>query len=147
MRLVLTIETDDDQAAVRLLGALRQAGLVLAEPVLDADVRILPHTRQVLCRGKAVELTRLEFELLLYLCEHPDRVHRRRELMAAVWGIDDDYSGGRTVDVHVRRVRQKLSDTDEVIQTVRGVGYLVASGRVRVEQAAEVVRLADRRVG
>ncbi|WP_053733897.1 winged helix-turn-helix domain-containing protein [Nocardia sp. NRRL S-836] len=145
MRLVLTIETDDDQAAARLLGALQDVGLVSAEP--DPEVRILPHARQVRHRDTTVELTRLEFDLLLHLCEHPDRAHRRRELMSAVWGIHDDHSGGRTVDVHVRRVRQKLGAAGDVIQTVRGVGYLVAAGRVRIDRAADVVRLADRRAG
>ncbi len=151
MRLVfsITIDTDDDQAATRLLGALKDAGLVSSpEPRIDADVLILPHTRQVRHQGVEIDLTRLEFELLLYLCEHADRVHRRRELLAAVWGIEDDFSSMRTVDVHVRRLRQKLGEAGDVIQTVRGVGYLVASqGRVQVERAADVVRLADRRAG
>lgn len=150
MRFSITIDTEDEDTAVRLLGALKDAGLVqAAEPVVeDVDVRILPHTRQVLVRDVPVDLTRLEFELLLHLCEHPDRVHRRRELLSAVWEVDDVYSGARTVDVHVRRVRQKLGDAADVIQTVRGVGYLVASnGRVRVERSPNVVRLADRRAG
>jgi DNA-binding response OmpR family regulator len=150
MRFSITIDTDDEDTALRFLGALKDAGLVhAAEAVVDdVDVRVLPHTRQVLVQGSPVELTRLEFELLLFLCEHPGRVHRRRDLLAAVWGVDDNYSGARTVDVHVRRVRQKLGDTAEVIQTVRGVGYLVAStGRVRVESSPNVVQLAERRAG
>ncbi|HUQ55773.1 winged helix-turn-helix domain-containing protein [Lentzea sp.] len=151
MRFSITIDTENEETALRLLAAMKDAGLVQspAEPVPgDAEVRILPHTRQVLLRDEVVETTRLEFELLLHLCKHPDRVHRRRELLSAVWGIDDDYSGARTVDVHVRRVRQKLGDAADVIQTVRGVGYLAASSsRVRVEDAANVVRLADRRAG
>ncbi|MET9630636.1 winged helix-turn-helix domain-containing protein [Lentzea sp. NPDC006480] len=150
MRFSITIDTEDEAVAVRLLGALKDVGLVpAAETAVDhADVRILPDTRQVLLHDSVIELTRLEFELLLHLCEHPDRVHRRRELLAAVWGVHDDYSGARTVDVHVRRVRQKLGDVADVIQTVRGVGYLVASsGRVRVERSPNVVRLADRRAG
>ncbi|MGW4210611.1 winged helix-turn-helix domain-containing protein [Lentzea sp. NPDC004789] len=150
MRLSITIDTEDEDVAVRLLGALKDVGLVqAAEDVADeAEVRILPDTRQVLFQGEPVELTRLEFELLLHLCEHPDRVHRRRDLLAAVWGVNDNYSGARTVDVHVRRVRQKLGVAADVIQTVRGVGYLVASsGRVRVERSPNVVRLADRRAG
>lgn len=150
MRFSITIDTDDEDTAFRLLGALRDAGLVdTTEAVVeDVGVRILPHARQVLLRDSLVELTRLEFELLLYLCEHPDRVHRRRDLLAAVWGVNDNYSGARTVDVHVRRVRQKLADAAEVIQTVRGVGYLVASsGRVRVERSPNFVQLADRRAG
>ncbi|MET8762407.1 winged helix-turn-helix domain-containing protein [Lentzea sp. NPDC004782] len=150
MRFSITIDTENEDVALRLLGALKDAGLVQAtEAVVDeADVRILPDTRQVLFRGEPVELTRLEFELLLHLCEHPDRVHRRRDLLAAVWGVNDNYSGARTVDVHVRRVRQKLGDAADVIQTVRGVGYLVASsGRVRVERSPNVVQLAERRAG
>ncbi|MFD9699873.1 winged helix-turn-helix domain-containing protein [Lentzea sp. NPDC059081] len=150
MRFSITIDTENEETAIRLLAAMKDVGLVQspAEPVAEAEVRILPHTRQVLLRDEVVETTRLEFELLLHLCKHPDRVHRRRELLSAVWGIDDDYSGARTVDVHVRRVRQKLGDVADVIQTVRGVGYLVASSsRVRVEGAPNVVRLADRRAG
>ncbi|MGW6442020.1 winged helix-turn-helix domain-containing protein [Lentzea sp. NPDC055074] len=149
MRFSITIDTEDEDTALRLLGALRESGLVPAveAAVEEVDVRVLPDTRQVLLHEKPVELTRLEFELLLHLCEHTDRVHRRRELLATVWGVNDDYSGARTVDVHVRRVRQKLGDAD-VIQTVRGVGYLVASSaRVRVERSPNVVRLADRRAG
>ncbi|SES16922.1 Transcriptional regulatory protein, C terminal [Lentzea xinjiangensis] len=150
MRFSITIDTEDESTALRLLGALEDVGLVHAPEVVagDSDVRILPHTRQVLLRGQPVEFTRLEFELLLHLCTHPDRVHRRRELLSAVWGIDDGYGGARTVDVHVQRVRQKLADVADVVQTVRGVGYLVASsGRVRVEGTSNVVRLADRRAG
>jgi DNA-binding response OmpR family regulator len=150
MRFSITIDTEDEDVAVRLLGALKDVGLVqTTEAVVDeAEVRILPHARQVLFQGEPVELTRLEFELLLHLCEHPDRVHRRRDLLAAVWGVNDNYSGARTVDVHVRRVRQKLGAAADVIQTVRGVGYLVASsGRVRVERSPNVVQLADRRAG
>lgn len=142
MRFSITIDTENEEVALRLLGALKEVGLVEAA-VEDADVRILPDARQVLRRDEPVELTRLEFELLLHLCAHPDRVHRRSELLAAVWGVNDNYSGARTVDVHVRRVRQKLGDAGDVIQTVRGVGYLVASsGRVRVDRSLNVVQLA-----
>lgn len=147
MRFSITIDTENEEVALRLLGALKEVGMVQAA-VEDADVRILPDARQVLLGDEPVELTRLEFELLLHLCTHPDRVHRRRELLSAVWGVNDNYSGARTVDVHVRRVRQKLGDAANVIQTVRGVGYLVASnGRVRVDRSPNVVHLADRRAG
>ncbi|SFR26270.1 Transcriptional regulatory protein, C terminal [Lentzea waywayandensis] len=150
MKFSITIDTDDEDTALRLLGALNDVGLMpAAQAAVEAvDVRILRDTRQVLVHDALVETTRLEFELLLHLCEHTDRVHRRRELLAAVWGVNDDYSGARTVDVHVRRIRQKLADASDVIQTVRGVGYLVASSsRVRVERSPNVVQLADRRAG
>ena len=150
MRFSITIDTDDEDTALRLLGALSDVGLMpAAQAAVEAvDVRILPDTRQVFVHDAPVETTRLEFELLLHLCSHTDRVHRRRDLLATVWGVNDDYSGARTVDVHVRRIRQKLGDASDVIQTVRGVGYLVASSsRVRVERSPNVVRLADRRAG
>ncbi|PWK85428.1 transcriptional regulator [Lentzea atacamensis] len=143
MRFSITIDTDEEDTALRLLSALNGVGLAHQGEDEDVDVRILPDTRQVLLRDVPVDLTRLEFELLLHLCGHPGRVHRRRELLAAVWGVSDDYSGARTVDVHVRRVRQKLDDAAGVIQTVRGVGYPVAStGRVRIDRSPNVVRLA-----
>jgi DNA-binding response OmpR family regulator len=67
-------------------------------------------------------LTRLEFDLLLYLTERPRRVLPRRTLMAEVWGIDEPMNS-RTVDVHIRRLRDKLGPDEPRITTVRGIGY------------------------
>ncbi|PPK68872.1 winged helix-turn-helix domain-containing protein [Actinokineospora auranticolor] len=86
--------------------------------VLHADAR------RVLWRDREVELTRLEFDLLLYLATHPNRVHRRRALMSQVWRTV--YVSERTVDVHVRRLRGKIGSSAELIRTVRGVGYQLA---------------------
>jgi phosphate regulon transcriptional regulator PhoB len=77
---------------------------------------------QVVLKGKAVELTAKEFELLDYLLTHPGRVLSRDVLLNNVWGYD--YFGTtRTVDVHVRRLREKLGSYAKHVQTVKGYGY------------------------
>jgi DNA-binding response OmpR family regulator len=90
--------------------------------MVDDRVRIVPHARTVLRRGLPISLTRLEFDLLLYLTERPRRVLPRSTLMADVWGIDEPLNS-RTVDVHIRRLRDKLGSDRPRITTVRGVGY------------------------
>jgi len=74
-------------------------------------------------RGRVLDLTYKEFELLKYLAQHPGRVFSRAQLLQEVWGYDY-YGGTRTVDVHVRRLRAKLSvEHEALIGTVRNVGY------------------------
>lgn len=99
-----------------------------AEPLLQAGpLAIDKGAHQVLLHGKPLELTGTEFKLLLTLIERRGRVQTRDDLLDTVWGYE--YSGyGRTVDTHVRRLREKLEDASEWIETVRGVGY-----RFRVE--------------
>lgn len=88
----------------------------------DDRLRIVPHARAVLHRGLPIPLTRLEFDLLLYLTERPRQVLPRSTLMADVWGIDEPLNS-RTVDVHIRRLRDKIGLDRLRITTVRGVGY------------------------
>lgn len=72
--------------------------------------------------GKTLDLTFKEFELLRFLASNPSRVFTREQLLSEVWGYD--YFGGtRTVDVHVRRLRAKLGEHEQMIGTVRNVGY------------------------
>ena len=74
-------------------------------------------------RGRALDLTFKEFELLKYLAQHPGRVFTRAQLLQEVWGYDY-YGGTRTVDGHVRRLRAKLgAEHEQLIGTVRHVGY------------------------
>jgi two-component system OmpR family response regulator len=80
--------------------------------------------RQVVRAGREVPLTRLEFDLLLYLAERPSRVFTRGQLLSGVWGYE--HTGERTVDVHVRRLRLKLGGNVPAITTVYGVGYRLA---------------------
>lgn len=89
---------------------------------LDDRLRIVPYSRTVLRNGQPIPLTRLEFDLLLYLTQRPRRVLPRRTLMSEVWGIDEPMNS-RTVDVHIRRLRDKLGTDRPRITTVRGVGY------------------------
>ncbi|MEK9519904.1 winged helix-turn-helix domain-containing protein [Streptomyces sp. NPDC087908] len=73
--------------------------------------------------GRALDLTYLEFELLAHLVAHPHRVHTRDQLVTTVWGYGH-VGDGRTVDVHVARLRRKLgAEHRHTIQTVRRVGY------------------------
>ncbi|MDQ5822276.1 MAG: response regulator transcription factor [Actinomycetota bacterium] len=96
------------------------------DEVIDADgLRIDGGRRTVELDGRPVRLTYVEFELLRTLAAHPGRVYSRRMLLEALWG-GSDYREPRTIDVHVRHVREKLErDAGEVeyIETVRGVGY------------------------
>nr|WP_279671670.1 response regulator transcription factor [Flexivirga meconopsidis] len=88
-------------------------------------------------RGRTLDLTYKEFELLKHLAAHPGRVFTRAQLLQEVWGYD--YFGGtRTVDVHVRRLRAKLGPEHEaLIGTVRNVGYrFVGSSEQRQQQEA-----------
>ena len=74
--------------------------------------------------GNEVALTHKEFDLLRYLLENPDRVADRDTLLNAIWGYDFD-GENRTVDVHIRTLRQKLGVCGDMIETVRGVGYRI----------------------
>jgi two-component system phosphate regulon response regulator PhoB len=73
-----------------------------------------------------VDLTALEFKLLVTLCDRRDRVQPRGALLRDVWQIDGDIPT-RTVDTHVKRLREKLGDAARCIETVRGVGYRFTS--------------------
>jgi DNA-binding response OmpR family regulator len=81
--------------------------------------------RSVMARDESVQLTYVEFELLRTLAAHPGRVFNRRMLLEALWG-GADYRDPRTIDVHIRHLREKLERDPrdpEYIFTVRGVGY------------------------
>jgi DNA-binding response OmpR family regulator len=76
---------------------------------------------EVTVDGRRIEMTNLEFMLLRFLCQNRGRVFSREQLLARVWGAN--YANSRTVDMHMRRLRMKLSDVNLPIETVRGVGY------------------------
>lgn len=86
-------------------------------------VRIDAARRIAAVEGRELDLTYLEFELLAHLVRHPHRVHTRDQLVTTVWGYGH-VGDGRTVDVHVARLRRKLgAEHRQTIQTVRRVGY------------------------
>nr|WP_221476022.1 winged helix-turn-helix domain-containing protein [Streptomyces zagrosensis] len=97
-----------------------------APPQGDALIRIDPEQRTVQVAERPLELTYLEFELLAHLVAHPHRVHTRDQLVTTVWGYGH-IGDGRTVDVHIARLRRKLgAEHRAAIVTVRRVGYKYA---------------------
>jgi DNA-binding response OmpR family regulator len=86
-------------------------------------------TYQAAITGRPLDLTYMEYELLKFLASHPGKVFTRETLLSRVWGYDY-YGGARTVDVHVRRLRAKLTEEHApLIQTVRSVGYRFGEAR------------------
>ncbi len=112
------------EARLRLaLGRTVESAVDEGGPITAGALVIDEATYSVRLRGRILDLTYKEFELLKYLAQHPGRVFTRSQLLQEVWGYD--YFGGtRTVDVHVRRLRAKLgTDYEVLIGTVRNVGY------------------------
>jgi len=85
-----------------------------------AELMIDKNQREVFFGGKAVEMTKMEFDFITLLAEHPNRAFSRDEILNKVWGYEH-YPTTRTVDTHVLQLRQKTRD--DLIETVRGVGY------------------------
>lgn len=107
-------------ASQRRLGA---SGPGQPEEITAGELVIDEHAYTAKLRGRPLDLTYKEFELLKFLAQHPGRVFNRAQLLQEVWGFDY-YGGTRTVDVHVRRLRAKLgADYESLIGTVRNVGY------------------------
>jgi DNA-binding response OmpR family regulator len=113
------------EARLRLAGErIANHGDERVDPVIrNGDLVVDEVTYTAKLRGRVLDLTYKEFELLKFLAQHPGRVFTRGQLLQEVWGYD--YFGGtRTVDVHVRRLRAKLGgEHEQLIGTVRNVGY------------------------
>ena len=88
----------------------------------DSRLVIEPEEMRVACCGESLKLTRKEFSLLSFLAKNLNKVSTRQRLLDEVWGYDY-YGDGRTLDVHIRRLRQKLGNCAESIETVAGIGY------------------------
>lgn len=88
----------------------------------DRAAVCMPQRRQVQVNGQDVLLTYKEFEILSLLLQQQGRVMTREMLMDRVWGLEADREN-RTLDVHIRTLRQKLGEAGHLIETVRGVGY------------------------
>ena len=109
----------------RVRAVLRRGGIKESGNVLEYKSLVIhPEKHEVLADGTAVTLTLKEFELLKYLSENKDIVVTRNQILGHVWGYDFD-GETRTVDVHIRTLRQKLGECGRYIETVRGVGYRI----------------------
>jgi DNA-binding response OmpR family regulator len=114
----------------RVKAALRRAGMARREPSDEGplevhELRIDPAKRAVEVRGTIVQTTYVEFEILVALATSPGRVWTRDMLLTRIWG-DSAYRDPRTIDVHIRHLREKLerdAKDPEYLFTVRGVGY------------------------
>jgi len=105
-------------------------------PVEIAGLRLDPAAHRVSGSGQALSLGPTEFRLLHYLMTHPNRVYSRTQLLDEVWG-DHVFIEERTVDVHIRRLRQALAPSghDALIETVRGSGYALRAELAAVSRA------------
>lgn len=90
--------------------------------VSAGDIVLDTERHEVRVKGESVVLTALEFRLLKTFLERPGRVQTRETLLSDVWGIDADITT-RTVDTHIKRLREKLGPAGDIIETIRGVGY------------------------
>lgn len=109
----------------RVRAVLRRGGIKESGNVLEYKSLVIhPEKHEVLADGTAITLTLKEFELLKYLIENRDIVVTRNQILGHVWGYDFD-GETRTVDVHIRTLRQKLGECGRYIETVRGVGYRI----------------------
>jgi len=120
-------------SANELLARIRAVLRRRAPDALDSAVEvggllINPATRRVSRGGREVKIGATEFKLLHFLMTHPERVHSRAQLLDRVWG-DHVFIEERTVDVHIKRLRESLSPVDcqHLIETVRGAGYRLAN--------------------
>jgi two-component system, OmpR family, phosphate regulon response regulator PhoB len=104
----------------------RRAPEQVSDSVAIGDLALDAATHRVTWRAEALKIGPTEFKLLHYLMKHPERVHSRSQLLDKVWG-DHVFIEERTVDVHVKRLRESLGAGGAMIETVRGAGYRLAA--------------------
>jgi two-component system phosphate regulon response regulator PhoB len=112
------------ELVLRVRAVLRRAEASDAEAprYVFRDLAVDIERHQVSVAGKAVDLTALEFRLLTTLLQRKGRVQTRQTLLTDVWGLSGDLAT-RTVDTHIKRLREKLGKASEYVETVRGIGY------------------------
>jgi DNA-binding response OmpR family regulator len=106
----------------RVRAVLRRAGEDSQKTYEDDCLRVEFEERRVTCLGESLKLTKKEFDLLSALAGGAGRLLTRQQLLDAVWGYEH-YGDSRTLDVHIRRLREKLGRCGDCIETVVGVGY------------------------
>ena len=113
---------------LRIEAVLRRSQPANLQILNVGELRVDRQAHRVTVKAQEIAMTPLEFKLLVTLVERRDRVQPRRTLLIDVWGVDPNVTT-RTVDTHVKRVRDKLGSAGRLIQTVRGVGYRVSEDR------------------
>ena len=134
---VMGLESDADDYVSKPFGMMELLARVKALLRRTEDLRPAQESRyvigdltvnrkrhEVFVKGEAVTLTKKEFDMLCYLLENKGMVLTRDQLLNQIWGYDFD-GENRTVDVHIRTLRQKLGDCGTYIETIRGIGYKI----------------------
>ena len=115
------------EMVARINAVLRRCnGNVQSEEIVLGTLSLNEANHEVKVNGKIIDLTLKEYELLLLMLKRQGRVFSRDQLLDRMWGTEYD-GESRTVDVHIRTLRQKLGEMEYIIKTVRGVGYKVGS--------------------
>ena len=119
------------ELSLRVRAVLRRSESMVKSPMLELGrLRIDPTAFRAWVDDEEIDLTLLEFKLLLALHEHRDRVQTRVELLSRAWGVGVSITT-RTVDTHIKRLRDKLGSAGDYVQTVRGIGYRFAAEDAR----------------
>ena len=127
----LTKPFSANELLARIRALLRRRSPEALDAVVEVgSLAINPATRRVTGKGREVKIGATEFRLLHFLMTHPERVHSRAQLLDRVWG-DHVFIEERTVDVHVKRLREALSvvGCQHMIETVRGAGYRLSNAQ------------------
>jgi two-component system phosphate regulon response regulator PhoB len=118
----------------RIRAALRRRAPLTAEDALTVgELNLDTATYRVTFKGAELKVGPTEFKLLHYLMKHVERVHTRGTLLDRVWG-DHVFIEERTVDVHIKRLREALGEAGAMIETVRGAGYRLSPTGLRQKQ-------------
>jgi two-component system phosphate regulon response regulator PhoB len=115
----------------------RRAPQIKDEAILISGLRLDSATHRVSFNDQAIKLGPTEFKLLQYLMGHAERVHSRGQLLDKVWG-DHVYIEERTVDVHVKRLREALGEAAAMVETVRGAGYRLTAKPLLLAQPSDL---------
>ncbi len=107
-----------------------------AETTSLRNLRVDESSHRAFVDGKEIHVSALEMRLLLYLLRSPGRMRTRRELLTEVWGYHPEVAS-RTVDTHIKRLRDKLDTASDLLQTVRGVGFRLADPAVPLGLAGD----------
>ncbi|MFS3927891.1 response regulator transcription factor [Priestia flexa] len=121
----ITKPFSEEELLARIQAVLRRTGVEKKE-MSYKELHINEESREVIYEGESISMTKTEFELLCLFLKHPNRVFPREDLVTLIWGYDTEIEG-RTVDSHMRNLREKLRSAgfpiEQHLQTVWGVGY------------------------
>ena len=126
----------------RIRAVLRRRSCVSVDDVVTVGELVLStETHRVRFQGQDLQFGPTEFKLLHYLMKHPERVHSRSKLLDNVWG-DHVFIEERTIDVHVKRLREALGPAGAMVETVRGAGYRLTGIVAKIPAAAAAAAAA-----